>query len=342
MPQVAARVVTTDALDAQSLKGQRALVLANVDRLSREQEVAVRSFVDAGGGLLFAPGDRTDPAAYNTIGWMPARLGDLKGTAGDRKTIAHPDPRTFTGALLGPFAQGDRPALGEADFFAYRLLTPAAGASVLARLDTGDPWVVERASGRGRVVALATAIDAEAGTLPVNPDFVPLAHEWILSLAGGTGPAVVQPGQPLVFQLPAPRPALAALPVEAPSGDTLRAEIVRHGGQTQARLDDTRESGIYRLALPSPPGGSLYAAVARDSRESDLTALDRAEATRISEGWPLVFETDPERLSGRLSAAEPGARHEVWRPLVLAALAALCLEIYLTRRLVRGQGLAGG
>jgi Aerotolerance regulator N-terminal/von Willebrand factor type A domain len=341
-PQVSARVVTANGLSADSLKDQRAVVLANVDRLASAQELALRTFVETGGGLLVAPGDRTDPAAYRGIAWMPAGIGELKGSARDRKTIAHPDPRTFTSALLGPFARGERPALGEADFFAYRLLSPVAGASVSARLDTGDPWVVERPSGRGRVVVLATAIDAEAGTLPVNADFVPLAYEWALWLAGGGAPAVVQPGEPLIFELSAPvPPAVATLAVEAPRGDTLRAPITRAGGRVLARLDDTSESGIYRLALPSPPGGNLYAAVARDDRESDLTPLERAEAAHLAEGWPLVFENDPGRLLSRISAADAGARHEIWRPLVLAALAGLCLEIYLTRRLVRGQGLAG-
>ena len=151
------------------------------------KSAALGAFVEAGGGLLVAPGDRTDARiARNAIGWMPARLGDRKGDAADRKTIAHPAPRTFTGPLMSPFGQGDDPPLAEADFFAYRLLAPVPGASVSARLDTGDPWVVERPMGRGRVLVLATPIDAEAGTLPVNPDFVPLTHEWVFHLAGGS------------------------------------------------------------------------------------------------------------------------------------------------------------
>ncbi len=97
------------------------------------------------------------------------------------------------------------PALGEADFFAFVRLEPTAGSAALGRLDTGDPWLVERTHGRGRVLVLATAIDAEAGTLPVNPDFVPLAHEWMLHLAGGGDPLLVCAGEPLIFPLDARR-----------------------------------------------------------------------------------------------------------------------------------------
>ena len=94
---------------------------------------------------------------------------------------------------MSPLGAGDAPALAEADLFAYRVLAPREGSSVLARLDTGDPWIVERPHGKGRVLLLASALDAEAGTLPVNPDFVPFAHELILHLGAGRD---VRPGRP--------------------------------------------------------------------------------------------------------------------------------------------------
>jgi hypothetical protein len=340
-PQARVRVVAVSALGPRTLLGQRAVVLANVDRLTPEQMAAIDAFVEAGGGLLFAAGDRTDPSAFNRAGWMAARLEAEKGRAEEGRPIAHPAPRTFIGPLMSPFAQGDTPPLAEADFFAYRILSPNVGAVVAARLDTGDPWIVSRASGRGRVVVSATAIDAEAGTLPVNPDFVPLAHEWILYLAGGGGSPIVRPGERLDFALD---PRLVGdrdeLAIEIPSGAVARAPVQKGQTMAQVRFDDTSESGVYRLKLPDPPGGLRYALATRDSRESDLTPLDPAEARRLSEGWPLTFESQPDGLSARLFAAEPDGRHEVWRTLIVAAVAGLCLEIYLTRRVVRTQGLA--
>jgi hypothetical protein len=44
---------------------------------------------------------------------------------------------------------------------------------------------------------------------------------------------------------------------------------------------------------------------------------------------------------GRLFAATRGGKHEVWRILVLTTLAGLCLEIYLTRRLVKSKRTTG-
>ena len=342
-PQVHATVITPEKLGVEALKNQIVCVLANVDRLEPEQVAALGAFLEAGGGLLIAPGDRTDASFFNNLGGMPALLGDVKGSPTDRKAIAHPAPRTFSGPLMVPFAQGDAPPLAEADFFAYRVLTPASGASVSARLDTGDPWVVERPQGRGRVLLLAAPIDAGAGTLPVNPDYVPLTHEWVFHLAGSRESSTVRPGEPLVFKLvPPPDARVTSLPLETPSGASTRAPLVRGAGAAQARFDDTSEAGIYRLTLPDPPGGFAYASVASDGRESDPAPLEPAEAAKLAEGWPLTFEPDPDRLNARLFAAERGGRQELWRLLVLAALGGLCLEVYLTRRLVRSQGLAGG
>lgn len=225
MPQVRVRVVSPGALSTQSLMRQRVVVLANVERLAPEQMVALSGFIESGGGLLFAPGDRTDPISFNEVGWMAARLAGVKGSLEERKPVAHPSPRTFIRPIMSMFSQGDSAPLAEADFFAYRVLAPAAGAVTAAQLDTGEPWVVCRASGRGHVVVLSTAVDAEAGTLPVNPDFVPLAHEWILYLAGGSASSMVRPGEPLLFTL---NPRLlrdrTELPIQTPGGTTVRRD----------------------------------------------------------------------------------------------------------------------
>jgi hypothetical protein len=339
-PQFRVRVITPEILNRQSLEGERVVVLANVDRLSREQSAALSDFAESGGGILVAPGDRTDAASLNETGWMPARLAAMQGAPLDRKAIAHPAPKGFTGPCMTAFAQGDAPPLSEVDFFAFYKLVPASGSAVLGRLDTGAPWLVERNQGRGRILVLATPIDAEAGTLPVNPDFVPLTHEWMLHLAGGGQLTEVRPGEPLIFPLePSPEASVTTLAVETPSAGIAKAEVIRGAGGTFARFDDTAESGIYRLHFPGSQG-VVYGAVARDDRESDITRLDAAEAEKLALGWPLRFDTSVSEGSPRF-AALPGSRHEFWRYLVLAALAGLCLEIHLTRRLIRMQSASG-
>ncbi len=345
---ITARVVRADGFGADDLKARRVAVLANVERLDPQQIAAITRFLDAGGGVLIALGDRVDAAFANATlyqngaGWLPAHLGPTKGDAGRRQTIAHPAPRTFIGPALAPLGQGEGPPLAGADLFEYRVLEPAKDASVAARLDTGDPWIVERRFGHGRVAIVAGPIDAEGGTLPVNPDFVPWAHELIYQLASAsTGAHAARPGEPIALELdPVPPAGVLNLGVTTPSGSQAQATVVRSQGKAQARLDDTSEPGIYQVHLPDPPGGSAFATVAADVRESDLRPLEPAEVKALARELPLSFETEPDRLTGRMFARGPESRHEIWRYLVLGTLAGLCMEVWLTRRMVKSSGMA--
>ena len=343
-PTVKTSVVDANGLTPTSLKGQRVVVLANVDRLSTEIFAALGDFVAEGGGLLIAPGDRTEARFSGDAAWLPAAIGEMKGSATKREAVAHPAPRTFHGPALAPLGAGDSPALAEADLFAYRVLTPREGSSVLARLDTGDPWIVERPHGKGRVVVLASALDAEAGTLPVNPDFVPLAHELILHLgAGPISSNVVRPGEPIAFDLPGVAVAPGAtLPLQVPDGTTVRVPAMRSGGSRRAgplrrhsragRLSPDEAEPARRLRLcPRRP---------RPARGRPRAARPGRGRARLAEGWPLAFEPDPATLPGRIASGDASPRREVWRWLIFAALGGLCVEVWMTRRMARTRGLA--
>jgi hypothetical protein len=176
----------------------------------------------------------------------------------------------------------------------------------------------------------------------VNPDFVPLAHELVLHLADPSAASRrVRPGEPLVVPLdpPPPPPAeVKSLAVTSPTGAALRATVERDGRRARARLDLAAEPGLYRVALPG--GVFRYAEVAADPTEDDPAPLADADAARLAEGWPLRIERDPARLAPSLLASARPAPRPLWRLLVVAALAGLCLEVLATRRLVRRRGLA--
>ena len=348
-PLIRTQVIPPDRLNLDALKNQKVVVLANVERLNADQLAAINQHLNGGGGLLIAPGDQSDLTFFNALPWMPATLlADQKEKGLDaqgQREVVHPDPASFKGTMMEPFARGERPALASADLFGAYQLTPASNASVLARLNTGNPWVVERRQGTARVLLLANALDAEGGTLPVNADFVPLLHECVLHLAKREEPHVLQPGTPWELELPSSISAdpdlknLDLIEVPPSSGRTSGfVPISRTEGVARIRYEQTHESGLYRLRLPSPPGGFAHALVEMDEREADLASLSPAETRTLAERTSIQFEASPSDLPLHLLQAESGGRVETWRPLILLALANLCLEVYLTRRLARTQG----
>jgi hypothetical protein len=349
-PSVRAAVVAAPAFEPSMLEGRRVLVLANVDRLDAAQAAGVAAFLDEGGGVLVAPGDRIDMAAYNDrlfrdgAGWLPARLGEQRGDFRRREAVAHPGPRSFTGPVLSPFGRGESPPLGRAGLFGYRVLEPASkpAAAVVARLDTGDPWVVERPVGRGRAMIVAGPLDAEGGTLPVNPDFVPWVHSLIFHLADPTpSETPLRPGEAIRFDLSrVPDKAVEDVAIRLPDGREDRARVVRQGERARVVYDGTVDPGIYRIALPEPVGGFAHVLVEADGRESEPQTLEPDEAETLAQGWPLAFESDADDAAGRLLASGDRGSRPIWRWLILAALGGLCLEVLATRRIAMSRGLA--
>jgi len=105
--------------------------------------------------------------------------------------------------------------------------------------------------------------------------------------------------------------------------------------RAEARFHDTAEPGIYRL---NPPSGPILIAATADPRETDPSPLEPAEAVKLADGWPLQI-TDDANAAIVWGGGTGGARRELWRWLVLAAIAGLCLEVAFTRRLARQRGL---
>ena len=55
---------------------------------------------------------------------------------------------------------------------------------MLARFDTGEPALVERAAGRGRVVVYASTLDLNWNDLALKPMFLPFVHQLGRHLSG--------------------------------------------------------------------------------------------------------------------------------------------------------------
>jgi hypothetical protein len=352
-PAVRARTLPLARFGPETLGEARVVVLASVARLDAAQRDAVESVLGSGGGLLILPGESLDAELYanpdllKETGWLPAAAGGAKGQLATRRgasaAIAHLDPRSFSGPVMPAFGEGDDPPLARAGLFWYRSLEPVPRAVVSARLDTGDPWLIEKTVGSARVVVLAGTLDARGGTLPANPDFVPWLHTLIFHLAEpGSATRVFQPGEAIRIEVAAAAPKEGVpVDVHTPDGRQVKGELAPRGTHGEIRFTDSAEPGIYRIEPPSSggPTGPVYVQVASDAREADPARLDKDESIKLSEGWPLHFESDPERLAARVLSVPGGGTRPIWRWLVLLALAGLCLEVLATRRMARSRGL---
>src|SRR5262249_60248616 len=97
--------------------------------------------------------------------------------------------------------------------------------------------------------------------------------------------------------------------------------------------EDAREPGVYRLQRSG--GRAVYFVVQPDHRESDLTPCTDADREKVSKVLAMTYENDLKQIIGEtVSAAQD---FELWRWFMIGVVAMLCLEVWLTRRIVKDR-----
>jgi len=165
------------ALGAATLGQSDVAVLLNVGELSSGQAATLADYVQEGGSLLLAPGDRVLPELFNrqfaAIAPATLRNQDILGSD-DYLVIADFDRRH---PILRPLDSD-----WSARFQGRWSLIPSAGADVLMRFDNTEPALVERQVGEGKVILFASALDIEWNNLPLQGMFLPFVHETLRHL----------------------------------------------------------------------------------------------------------------------------------------------------------------
>ena len=131
-----------------------------------------------------------------------------------------------------------------------------------------------------------------------------------------------------------------------------RATVVE---QAQGRLlihKGMRETGVWRLTLPTPPNTSsaegkdapakedrqtVYYVVQPDPDESDLTPLDKKDRDAVAHLVKCTYENEARDVLRGLS--KQSQREEFWSWFLLGVVALLCSEVWFTRRVVKNRAV---
>jgi hypothetical protein len=161
-----------------------AVVLANVASLSASDARRLAEFVERGGGLVVFTGDRFGPDLARALAAVGLGAGEVLGPANatdlpwrlERWEARHP--------VFKPFADPEHGDLRRPRFTTITRITPDPEARVLASFRGGEPAVLERAKGRGKVLWFASACDRGWGDWPRGRMYLPMVHQ-MLSYASG-------------------------------------------------------------------------------------------------------------------------------------------------------------
>ncbi len=331
--------VTIDGLDEKALADKRVVVLANVSKLNDAQLRVVKDFVRDGGGLLIFPGDRVDTAWYNrdlaAFGLMPATFLALAG-GGDAKTpptrvvaqsFSHPALEFFNDLRNGNLADGELKQW-------FRLREPPPNDSLInafARLDSGDPFLVEKRFGEGRIILCAAPCDADWSNLPLRPFYLPLMQRLVTHLASTVfPPRNLEPGQSAVAFLPA-ESAKKKATITDPLGEKHELTVAAKSGRGVVEFAKTQRPGLYVLAAPD--GTTIHFVVNTNREESDLRQLPEPERKAVAKAMGAELVNSVEEYKALDRRRRFGS--ELWQPLLWAVLGALFAELLLQQFIAR-------
>ena len=347
-PRFEMTMQSPEALAGDALTRSRVLILNDV-AVSESMATRLVAFVEGGGGLWLTLGSRAAwPAAR--AAWLPVALGNVvdrtRGAAAKLSAIdyGHQVFEPFRAPRSGDFAS--------ARFYSYRGIVAAKDATVLARFDTGEPALVERAQGRGRVVVFASTLDLGWNDLALKPVFLPFVHQVSRRLASyREQPPWLTVGQVLdvtaaeaaaglsTTSSPTPRTVLSPsgqrrdlIPSSASQAPSVSPVAPSSAAPASVALE-LGEQGFYEVRGVGREAGPVIVTAANvDLNESNLDRIDPKE---------LVAAVSASGTAGSTTAQDvlPDEAQElaqrVWWYLLFAGILILIAETVLARRASR-------
>jgi hypothetical protein len=317
-------VIDSRALASTDLNKFRCVILANVRNLPPATIEKLEIYTQNGGGVWLALGSQTEERGFNEslyrggLGLAPLKLNAAIGDPNDREKFfsvrAASDAHPAT-TLLADFQRLD---LDRARVYRRHQFDPFSGkdVSILLQAQGGEPVVVERKLGRGRVIVQAIPLGVSWSTLPLCQAYVAMLHEWMWYLSEpnlpkrnlGVGEALIEHA--------AKDKTLAELTLP----DARKVELPASG--PQFRYTATRLAGEYTLSVKAADrqaNTKFY--VQRNPQESDLKSLTDQDRQQLAAMKDF-------QLNAGLEAATSGKLQVPKHPLegwLLAALAFVLL-----------------
>jgi hypothetical protein len=339
---IATKVVRPENLDAAAITSSAVVILANVRQLDDKVLRVLEDYVKNGGGLVIFPGNRVDSAWTNNVlfrdgkGLLPMALGNFGGDLKPGAPSVGIVSQRFDHPALDLFNDPRNGTVSDAAIqMWYRLKEPTTASAnaptVVARLTTGDPFLVEKQFGDGRVIQCAVPCDADWSNLPMRPFYLPMMQRLSIYLASTVfPPRNLDVGKPLVAFLPVADAGKKAA-LSLPDGTSREVAVVKKGERGVVEYGQTQQPGLYTLI--SPGGVTTHFVVNTSRRESDLQKLTPAEIADFakSHGVSLV------RSGAEYKALDHTRRYgsEFWRPLLVLLLVLLFVELFLQQRFAR-------
>ena len=337
------RTIQADQFGASSLAEAQVVFFTDVPSFTVAQADAVVDFVRSGGSAMFFLGPAVKASNYNErfSGVLPGRIEKAVGQVGLEaggfgavKNLRHP-------YLAGLFeAEADYPEIIVQRY--YRMERLVGDHETVLSSPAGDPIILARDFGAGRVVLANTTASVEWNNLATTSLFLPIVTRICLSAGErlgadetfSAGSAVtispdvkITPGAPGVLNVTMPDGAIEPLPFGT-------------GGKIV--FTKTDQPGIYRWKVAADGTEGAFA-VNPDGVESNLLSVTptalvehiRSAADKAGDEPPDIYFGGT--LEGvHAAAAAAAAGDNLWDRMLVIVIVLLVVEAIVANRFRRG------
>ena len=330
--------VTADQFEAATLDSYDAVFLNNVSGLTPQAVKELADYVARGRTLVIFCGPEVNPQTYNRTfieqvprqgGLLPARLKERTGDAVLKTTVEKVTQVRGQSPYLADLVES-ADIYQDILVYEYFRTDGAQADSVLARLSSGDPFLLHKPFGRGQVLLFTSSATTDWTTLPIRNLFLPLMMRIVHLASRGQGQRHnILAGQPFETNFYPQVKEKAIVEVTGPLGpggetasDQPETDLDAERGLNQLTFKKTWHLGYYTYRLPQrrvPPG---IFATNPDGAESDLAEFSD-EKLRLDFGAKETHVAAS--LADLVSRFEDTARRELWQYfLMICLLLAFC------------------
>jgi hypothetical protein len=303
-----------------------------LDNVPRPRSQALTRHLERGGTLIIALGKDAQPSAYQEAlaDNMPCRIIEKRFAGAEGSRFVSITEITENHPIFEPFLQTQENALTNVQFYGYWKLEPDPDSVVLARFDNGDPALIERQVGNGRVLVFSSSLGRVWSDFPLRSAYVSFWQRAVQYM----GQWQSQAASLTVNQI------LSLEDTGAENESRTRWDLLNPNGQRLLTLDSQRpeaisleSAGYYELRKDR---ATTWFAVNTDRVESDLARVEKEEFSAA------LRNTQVQRGQAGLApeVAEEEAPQPLWWLFLLAALAILIVEAVAANRFRSLPGLA--
>jgi len=319
-----------------------AVFLCDVSRITLGEARGLREFVESGGGLIICLGPKVNVQAYNeSLGQLTSEgvkllPGELQAPVSIAESVI--DPLNFRHPIVQVFQGRWASSLLTVPIRTYMplKLSRTEEAEIALRMSNGDPLILTKAIGLGRVVVVTTSADLSWTSLPLWTSYVPLILEiQSYATSGHVEARTVTAGDSIGQILPrAWQVGSDKVAIDTPKGERVEESLGLVGKHVRWSHADTEYTGVYRTETRTPSGTSQISLFAANPplAESDVRQWDFPFfVEQVLPGASCVSESEPQRIVPADFKSAPRAS-PVSRWLLYFVIAVFLCELYLGRQ----------